>query len=162
MNKSLAGLIMVIIALCLSMNPVLANPSPDYTYQLYKNMEDFGIVIFPKEGIFPELEQYIQSIDFNPVESGKAVMRSGPDGESSTYMMPQDVQDRYSIKKFIILQVLSDNRLVSGIFDPDWGLTILPDKFGFDDIRENIRETLIIFRRTDSFKKINWRPRNVL
>ncbi len=162
MNKSLAGLIMVIIALCLSINPALADPSPDYAYQLYKNMEDFGIVIFPKEGIFPELEQYIQSINFKPVESGKAVMRSGPDGESSTYMMPQDVQDRYAIKKFIVLQVLSDNRLVAGIFDPDWGLTILPDKFRLDDIKENIRETLIIFSRTDSFKKINWKSRNDL
>ncbi|MEK7306177.1 MAG: hypothetical protein AAB014_00935 [Nitrospirota bacterium] len=162
MNKSLACLVTVILSLCLSNNPVLADPSPDYEYQLYENMEDFGIVIFPKEGIFPELEQYIQSINFKPVESGKAVMRSGPNGEGSTYMMPQDVQDRYSIKKFIILQVLSDNRLVAGIFDPDWGLTILPDKFQLDDIRENIRETLNIFRRTDSFKKINWKPRNDL
>lgn len=162
MNKFLACLIMVIIALCLSFNPALAGPSPEYEYQLYTSMEDFGIVIFPKDGIFQELEQYIQSINFKPVESGKAVMRSGPDGESSTYMMPQDIQDKYSIKKFIILQVLSDDRLVAGIFDPDWGLTILPDKFRLDDIRENIRETLNIFRRKDSPKKINWTPKNDL
>ena len=46
-----------------------------YNYQLYKNYENFGILIFPKDQIFTELDEYIQQTGFSPVESGKAVMR---------------------------------------------------------------------------------------
>lgn len=147
--------ICVIIAFCFSTSPTFAAFSFDYEYQLYKNIEDFGIVVYPKESIYPELEQYIQSIRFEPVESGKAVRRFGPDGENSTYMMPKEIQDKYSIKKFIILQVLGDSRLLVGIFDPDWGLALPSEKFQLDEIKENIQGTLNIFRGTDSIKKIN-------
>lgn len=144
-----------IIALFFSAGIAFAAFSFDYEYQLYKNIEDFGIVIYPKKSIFPELEKYLESINFKPLEFGKAVMRLGPDGENATFMMPKDVQDKYSIKKFIILQVLDDNRLLVGIFDSELGLTIPPDKFLLDEARENIRETLNIFRGENSFKKIN-------
>lgn len=147
-------LVYVIIFLGVSANPAFASSSIDYEYHLYKNIEDFGIVVFPKESIFPELEQYIQSISFKPVESGKAVLRQGTDGENATYMMPQDIQDKYSIKKFIILQVLADSKLQIGIFDPDWGLTLPPQKFQLDEIKENIKETLNIFRGAGSIEKI--------
>lgn len=69
--------------------------------------------------------------------------------------MPKEIQDKYSIKKFIILQVLADSRLLVGIFDPDFGLTLPPQKFELDEIKDNILETLNIFRGKDSIKKIN-------
>ena len=56
-----------------------------YNYQLYKNFENFGILIFPKDQIFVELEEYIQEIGFKPVDSGQAVMRFGPNNENQTY-----------------------------------------------------------------------------
>ena len=31
-----------------------------YDYQLYKNFEDLGILIFPKDRIFKELDEYVQ------------------------------------------------------------------------------------------------------
>lgn len=142
-----------------SITPAFADSLNDYEYQLYTNLEDFGIVVYPKEGISQELDEYIQSIRFKPVVSGKAVMRIGPDGENRTYMMPKDVQDRYSIKKFIILQVLTNSKLQVGIFDPDWGLILPPQTFQLDEIKESIKETLNIFRGSESIKKISWTSR---
>ncbi|MEK7828998.1 MAG: hypothetical protein AAB197_03970 [Deltaproteobacteria bacterium] len=139
-------LISSIIVFFFTINPYFAVSSHAYEYQLYKNSENFGIVIFPKEVIFTELDQYIQSIKFEPIESGEAVERFGPKGENTTYMMPKEVQDKYFIKKFIIIQVFKDRNLQIGIFDPDWGLTLLPQKFQLDDIKNNIPETLKIFR----------------
>ncbi|MEK7846589.1 MAG: hypothetical protein AAB257_06460, partial [Nitrospinota bacterium] len=67
---------------------------------------------------------------------------------------PQDVQDKYAIKKFIILQILDDKSLLIGIYDPDLGLTLLPRAYQLDEIGENIKETLKIFRRKGSVQEI--------
>ena len=118
-----------------------------YNYQLYKNYENFGILVFPKDQIFVELEEYIQEIGFNHVESGQAVMRFGPNNENQTYLMPESVQKKYSMDRFIVLQVLAHQNMVVGIFDPEWGLTLPSPIHRLDEIKENIPKTLNLFRK---------------
>ena len=118
-----------------------------YNYQLYKNYENFGILIFPKDQIFTELDEYIQQTGFSPVESGKAVMRFGPNNENQTYLMPESVQKKYSMDRFIVLQVLAHQNMVVGIFDPEWGLTLPSPIHRLDEIKENIPKTLNLFRK---------------
>ena len=91
-----------------------------YNYQLYKNFENFGILIFPEDRIFAGLAENIQEIGFNPIESGQAVMRFGVKNENQTMMMPESVQKKYSMDRFIILQVIANDNMVVGIFDPEW------------------------------------------
>lgn len=64
----------------------------EYKYQLYQNHESFGILVFPAENIFAELDEFIQKSGFNSVESGHSIMRFGPNNENQTYMMPESVQ----------------------------------------------------------------------
>ena len=118
-----------------------------YNYQLYKNFENFGILIFPKDQIFVELEEYIQEIGFNPVDSGQAVMRFGLKNENQTLMMPESVQDKYSMDRFIILQVIANDNMIVGIFDPEWGLTLPGPIYRLDTVKDNISKTLNLFRK---------------
>ncbi len=118
----------------------------DYEYQLYKNHENFGIVVFPKENIFKDLDDYLKSIPFEIAESGKAVMRHGSKRENSTYMMPLEVQKKHSIEKFIVIQVLSDNGMLAGIYDPQWGLTLPSTIYQLEAVKKNIFKTLNVFR----------------
>ena len=117
-----------------------------YNYQLYKNFENFGILIFPKDQIFTELDEYIQQTGFNPVESGQAVFRFGPKNENQTLMMPESVQNKHSMDRFIILQIIANDTMVAGIFDPEWGLTLPGPIFNLDGIKANISKTLNLFR----------------
>ena len=118
-----------------------------YKYQLYKNFENFGILIFPKDRIFTKLGEYIQEIGFNPVESGQAVMRFGLKNENQTFMMPESVQNKHSMDRFIILQIIANGNMVVGIFDPEWGLTLPSPIHRLDEIKENIPKTLNLFRK---------------
>ena len=118
-----------------------------YNYQLYKNYENFGILIFPKDQIFTELDEYIQQTGFSPVESGESVMRFGPNNENQTYLMPESVQRKYSMDRFIVLQVLAHQNMVVGIFDPEWGLTLPSPIHRLDEIKKNIPKTLNLFRK---------------
>jgi hypothetical protein len=118
----------------------------DYDYQLYKNHENFGIVVFPKENIFKDLDNYLKSIPFKVVESGKAVMRHGSKEENATYMMPLEVQKKHSIEKFIVIQILGDNGMMAGIYDPQWGLTLPSTIYQLEAIKKNIAKTLNVFR----------------
>ena len=130
--------------------PRMINAAPTnsgYNYQLYKNYENFGILIFPKDQIFTELDEYIQQTGFNPVESGQAVFRFGPKNENQTLMMPESVQKKYSMDRFIVLQVLAHQNMVVGIFDPEWGLTLPSPIHRLDEIKENIPKTLHLFRK---------------
>lgn len=137
----------------------------EYQYQLYKNKENFGIVAFPIENIYEKLTQYIQSIDFSAVESGDAIMRFGPtDRDNQTYMMPESVQKKHNIEKFIILQVLANQEILVGVYDPKWGLTLPFATYTLDDVKENIPKTLDVFRNKptdddseDRGKTIIWR-----
>ena len=130
--------------------PVVVNAAPTnsgYSYQLYKNYENFGILIFPKEQIFTELDEYIQEVWFNPAESGQAVMRFGPNNENQTYLMPESVQKKYSMNRFIVLQVIAHQNILVGVFDPEWGLTLPSSIHRLDGIKENIPKTLHLFRK---------------
>ncbi len=127
----------------------------DIEYQLYKNSENFGIVVFPKNILFSELDKYAKDIDFEPVESGKAVKRRGIKGEDETYMMPQEVQEKYDMKKFIIIRVLPKAELMIGIYDPEWGLTLPKTKYLLKEIAPNIPKTLEIFRGDNQKKQIS-------
>ncbi len=122
----------------------------DIDYQLYKNSENFGIVVFPKNIISSDLDSYAKGMNFEPVESGKAVKRCGTKGKDETYMMPQEVQKKYDIKKFIIIRLLpKDDELMIGIYDPEWGLTLPKDKYLLKEIVDNIPKTLDVFRGVD-------------
>jgi hypothetical protein len=118
-----------------------------YNYQLYKNFENFGILIFPKDRIFTGLGDYLKEIGFNPVESGQAVMRFGLKNENQTMMMPESVQNKHSMDRFITLQVIANDNMVVGIFDPEWGLTLPGPIFNLNGIKENISKTLNLFRK---------------
>ena len=118
-----------------------------YNYQLYKNYENFGILVFPKDQIFVELEEYIQEIGFNPVDSGQAVMRFGPNNENQTYLMPESVQIKHSMNRFIVLQVIAHQNILVGISDPEWGLTLPSAIFRLNGIKQNIPKTLNMFRK---------------
>lgn len=118
----------------------------EYDYQLYKNHENFGIVVFPKENIFKDLDNYLKSIPFEVAESGKAVMRHGSKEENATYMMPLEVQKKHSIEKFIVIQILGDNSMLAGIYDPQWGLTLPSTIYQLEAVKKNILKTLNVFR----------------
>ncbi len=133
----------ILILLGLS-STVLADS--DYDYQLYKNHENFGIVVFPKENIFKDLDNYLKSISFEVAESGKAVMRHGSKEENATYMMPMEVQKKHSIEKFIVIQILGDNSMLVGIYDPQWGLTLPSTIYQLEAVKKNILKTLNVFR----------------
>ena len=123
-----------------------------YDYQLYKNFENLGILIFPKDRIIKDLDQYVQQKGFNPIESGKAVMRFGLKNENQTFMMPKSVQEKYSMTRFIILQVIANQNMVVGIYD-------------LDGIKKNIPKTLNQFRKhlnkRETKKKILENHKNV-
>ena len=130
--------------------PRMINAAPTnsgYNYQLYKNYENFGILIFPKDQIFVELEEYIQEIGFNPVDSGQAVMRFGPNNENQTYLMPESVQIKHSMNRFIVLQVIAHQNILVGISDPEWGLTLPSAIFRLNGVKQNIPKTLNMFRK---------------
>ena len=118
-----------------------------YDYQLYKNFEDLGILIFPKARIFKNLEEYVQQKGFNPVESGQAVMRFGLKNENQTFMMPKSVQEKYSMTRFIVIQVIANQNMVVGIYDPQFGLTLPGSIYDLDGIKNNIPKTLNLFRK---------------
>jgi hypothetical protein len=126
--------------------PSTALAGSGYNYQLYKNHENFGIVVFPKENIFEDLDNYLKSIPFEVAESGKAVLRHGSKEENATYMMPLEVQKKHAIEKFIVIQILGDNGMLAGIYDPQWGLTLPSTIYQLEAIKENIKKTLNVFR----------------
>ena len=147
--QALNNLIIILFATIFALNGLL-NPDSakaEYDYQLYKNYENFGILVFPKDQIFVELEAYIQEIGFNPVDSGQAVMRFGPNNENQTYLMPESVQIKHSMNRFIVLQVIAHQNILVGVSDPEWGLTLPSAIFRLNGIKQNIPKTLNMFRK---------------
>jgi len=146
--------------------PFTANAAgPKYHYQLYANQENFGLVIFPKKSIFPELEQTARSLGFKKIDSGEAVMRSGSKNENFTYMMPKEVQKKHRLEKFIILQILADGvGIMVGIYEQEFGLTLPTKVFAVQELKENISKTLGIFREQLKQEKeeIKWIPNAIL
>jgi len=157
-----AALLTWVIVLAL---PFAAQAGPKYFYQLHTNPENFGLVVFPKEKIFPELEQTVKSLGFKKVESGEAIMRSGSKKENFTYMMPKEVQKKHQLEKFIILQILNDGvGIMVGIYEQEFGLTLPTKVFIVQELRDNILKTLDIFRKQLKQEKeeIEWIPGAIL
>ena len=100
-HPSIMKHLIALIALTLFLAPVQARAGSSYDYQLYKNNESYGIVVFPKKYIFKALGDYIASISFDAVESGKAVMRRGSKNENETLMMPLEVQKNIPLKSLL-------------------------------------------------------------
>ena len=149
-----------LIVLTVFLAPLQARAGSGYDYQLYKNSENYGIVVFPKKYISPELKHHISSISFLEVESGKAVMRRGTKNENESLMMPLEVQKKHLIKKFIIIQVLNEHEMLVGIYDPQWGLTLPSSSFGLEAFKTNIDKTLNVFRGDNPRRKIKMRLKN--
>lgn len=141
--------------------PCSASAESDYEYQLYKNHENYGIVVFPKNLMFKDLENYLLSIPFESVESGKAVMRHGTKKENATYMMPLEVQKRHSIEKFIVIQIMNPMSMLVGVYDPEWGLTLPSTIVEMETIRQNIPKTLNVFRGQNRQRQTNFRPQKL-
>ncbi len=141
--------------------PFTVEAGSKYFYQLYIQPENFGLVIFPKAMIFPELEQTVQSLGFKKIESGEAIMRSSAKKENFTYMMPKEVQKKHRLKKFIILQILTDGvGIMVGIYEQEFGLTLPTKVFVVDELKVNISKTLDIFRKQlrQEKQEIEWIP----
>ena len=152
---------MMILALPFSVEAA----APKYFYQLYTHPESFGLVIFPNESIFPELEEVVQSLGFKKAESGEAVMRSGNKNENFTYMMPEDVQKKHRLEKFIILQIMNDGvGVMVGIYEQEFGLTLPTKIFVVQELKDNIAKTLDIFRKQlrQEKEEIKWIPGAIL
>lgn len=136
-----------------------------YMYQLYMTPENFGLVIFPRKQIFPELEDTVKALDFKPVESGETIMRSGSKQENFTYMMPEEVQKKHRLEKFIILQILTDGvGIMVGVYEQEFGLTLPTKVFIIDEIKDNILKTLEIFRKQlrEEKQEILWVPGGIM
>ncbi len=126
--------------------------NPDY--HLLKNPENYGLLIFPKDVASPDLQEFLGSLEFKSVESGKTVMRFGEKKENMTYMMPQEVQEKHGIKKFIILQILAAEKgIMVGIFEQQYGLTLPPTIYKLEEVKKNIPKTLGLFRDQDGQRK---------
>lgn len=141
--------------------PFSALAGSEHEYQLYKNHENYGIVVFPKSFMFKELENYLLSIPFESAESGKAVMRHGTKNENATYMMPLEAQKRHSIEKFIIIQIIDPMSMLVGVYDPEWGLTLPSAIVGMETIKQNIPKTLNVFRGQKRQRQIHFKPPNM-
>jgi hypothetical protein len=150
-SKNIVFVLLSGIFLYLS-SPVFAAGETWYT--LYKNRENFGILIFPSESNTVELKEFIKSSGFNEVESGHAVMRSGSKNLNSTFMMPKEIQAKYDMERFITLQVLGNGGIMVGVFDPEWGLTLPTKIFEFEEVKKRVPETLKVFRKDNPKKEI--------
>ena len=136
--------------------PALADSG--YEYKLFKNSENYGIVVFPKKLILEDLENYLLSIPFVFAESGEAVMRHGTKKDNATYMMPVEVQKRHSIEKFIVIQVLDSISMMVGVYDPEWGLTLPSAIVEMETVKQNIPKTLNVFRGPNRRRQTQLKP----
>jgi hypothetical protein len=153
-------ILLTLIALVILIVPIQAMAGSSYDYQLFKNHENYGIVVFPKKSISKELRYHIKSISFLEVESGKAVMRRGSKNENESLMMPLGVQKKHSIEKFIVIQILTKHEMLVGIYDPQWGLTLPSSSFGLEAFKSNIDKTLNVFRGDNPQRKIKMQFQN--
>lgn len=150
-------LTLLLFAFSLNSLPCFGKSDSEPEYQLYKNYENYGIVVFPKDILFARLNEFIESIGFDLVESGKAAMRFGSKGENSTYMMPLKIQKKHRIEKFIVLQVMPDQKkFMVGVYDPDWGLTLPNTLFLLEQVKKNIPKTLKAFRGKVQKREAFW------
>ncbi len=120
-----------------------AKSNPPYT--LYKNNLNQGIVIYPSAS--PQLVDFVTTLNFKEVDHGQTVMRFGTNRENLALMMPEAVQNKHGIKKFILIQRLSTDEYLVGVYDPEWGLTLPSPVFGIEELFTNIPKTLNVFNK---------------
>ena len=167
MKQVLGKRLGALLAVCLlgAILPHSSGAVSPYQYQLYTSPENFGLVVFPKKMIFPELVELVHSLEFKETDSGEAVMRSGTKGENFTYMMPEEAQKKHKLEKFIILQILTDGvGIMVGIYEQEFGLTLPTKVFIIDELKDNILKTLDIFRQQLKQEKqeIRWNPDGII
>lgn len=154
MKTSKLVLPFVLFFLIAGICPVSSALAQETEYHLFKNPENYGLLIFPKDTASKELKDFLGSLDFKSVESGIAVMRFGEKKENMTKMMPLEIQEKHGMKKFIILQVLAAKKgIMVGIFEQRYGLTLPPTIYKLEDIKKNIPRTLNLFRDQDGKRK---------
>ena len=153
-------LISILFVILLNL-PFLALADSGHEYKLFKNSENYGIVVFPKKLMFEDLENYLLSIPFKFAESGKAVMRHGSKNENATYMMPMEVQRSHSIEKFIVIQIIDPMSMMVGVYDPEWGLTLPSAIVEMETIKQNIPKTLNIFRGVNRQRQTYYIPQKI-
>jgi len=122
-----------------------ANARPNPSYTLYKNALNQGIVVYPSATSQSKLVDFVTKLDFKEVDSGQTVMRFGTNRENLALMMPENVQNKHKIQKFILIQQLSADEYMVGVYDPEWGLTLPGPIFGLEELMANIPKTLNVF-----------------
>ena len=146
MNRNNLFLKFIFFVIFLIILKVPTQAEPRFFYKLYKNQENFGVVVFPSPEKDSPLVKFIESLDFHFVEIGGAVFRNGSKRENGTFMMPESTQEKHNIQKFIIVQVLNQWSFLIGIFHPEHGLTLPQLKYTLKDLKKNFPKTLNIFR----------------
>ncbi len=142
-----------VLLLALMFWSVPAIAADRFHYQLYTDADHYGIVVFPQKYIFTELEDFIKTLGFKDVESGVAILRFGSVNRNGTYMMPESVQKKHNIDKFVILQILDDRQsIMVGIWEQEHGLTLPSSVFQMGDVRNKLPQTLDIFRKQSGKK----------
>lgn len=139
----LTGILTGLVLLLIICSIASAKPNPPYT--LYKNTLNQGIVVYPSVTQQNKLIDFVTTLDFKEVASGQTVMRFGTNRENLALMMPENVQNEYKIKKFILIQQLSADEYMVGVYDPEWGLTLPGPVFGLKELMVNIPKTLNVF-----------------
>ena len=127
----------------LAYNITTAKPNPQYT--LYKNTLNQGILIYPSANYRSKLIDFVTKLNFKKVDSGQTVMRFGTNRENLALMMPEKIQNKHGIKKFILIQQLSTHQFMIGVFDQEWGLTLPGPIFELEELMTNIPKTLNVF-----------------
>jgi hypothetical protein len=139
----LTGILTGLILSFISSSFANAKPNPSYT--LYKNTLSQGIVVYPRTTPQSNLVDFVKKLDFKEVDSGQTVMRFGTNRENLALMMPESVQNKHEIKKFILVQQLSADEYMVGVYHPEWGLTLPGPIFGLEELMANIPKTLNVF-----------------
>jgi len=137
------GVLASLILLLVISNAAISRENPSYA--LYKNELNQGIVIYPSVSPQNKLVNFLAKLSFEEVENGQTVMRFGTNRENLALMMPENVQNKHGIEKFILIQQLSKNEYMVGIYDQEWGLTLPGPIFGLEELMANIPKTLNVF-----------------
>jgi hypothetical protein len=142
-GSKLTGILTGILVSLIICSFASARSNPSYT--LYKNTLNQGIVVYPSATPQSKLVDFVTKLDFKEVDSGQTVMRFGTNRENLALMMPENVQNKHEIKKFILIQQLNADEYMVGVYDPEWGLTLPGPIFGLAELMANIPKTLNVF-----------------
>jgi len=146
MKKFSLKLNIVLIVLIFSIFTIdSANSRPNPGFVLYKNTRNQGILIYPSPNPKSKLIDFVKEQRFKEVDRGQTVMRFGTNRENLALMMPEKIQNKHKIRKFILIQQLGSNEFMIGVYDPEWGLSLPSPIFGIEELITNIPKTLNVF-----------------